>query len=219
MRKKRTLLFGILAAVLVFGGTVYSAAKVKVIVNGKSVSLKSPPQISKGTTLLPIRSVAEALGAQVTWNASQHTVSIDFPDRESLKRQIELLQGALAPASADEAVQTWAKSVKSRNGAVQYAVLSPSLQAQTAKTYEEMNWVTGLSSPWVDSYEVSAGAQADNKGTKTYEVSFKLKTSTGDAGSGTVKVTVGPQDDKWFITDLQQVGEGDILKGIVVVPA
>jgi hypothetical protein len=65
---------------------------------------------------------------------------------------------------------------------------------------------------------VSDGVQADNAGTG-YDVTFQLKTSTGSAGEGTVKVTVGSQQDgKWVITGLQAASGSDTLNGIVIVP-
>jgi hypothetical protein len=167
--------------------------------------------------MVPIRAVSEALGAKVDWNGDEQTVTVDLPAQASLQRQVDLLRNAIAPASADEAVKLWAQSVQNRNGAAQYALLSPELQSQTAKAYEDMNWVTGLSSPWVDRYEVSDGIQADNAGT-SYDVSFQLKTSAGSAGEGTVKVTVESKDGKWLITGLQTASGADALGGIVIVP-
>jgi hypothetical protein len=140
------------------------------------------------------------------------------PDQALWERRIELLESALAPASANEAVNDWAEAVKNRNGAVQYSLLSPELKKQTLKPYQAVNWVTGVSSPWVDSYQVSEGVPADD-GSVVYEVTFALKTSSGDAGTGTVKVTVSQQDGNWPITGLEYVDDsGDVLNGITIVP-
>jgi hypothetical protein len=218
MRKKWMVSLSLVAVLVMFGGVAYSAGGLKLIVNRNLITPEVPPQIINGSTMVPIRAVSEALGAKVGWNGAEQTVTVDLPGQESLQRQIDLLRSAIAPASADEAIKLWAQSVKNRNGAVQYALLSPELQSQTAKAYEDMNWVTGLSSPWVDSYQVSDGVQAENAGTG-YDVTFQLKTSTGSAGEGTVKVTVGSQQDgKWLITGLQAASGADTLNGIVIVP-
>ena len=47
---------------------------------------------------------------------------------ESLERQVQLLQMALEPRSPREAAERWAEGVKTRNGALQYAVLAPELR-------------------------------------------------------------------------------------------
>jgi Copper amine oxidase N-terminal domain len=45
-------------------------------VNGKDVNLDVPPQLSNDTTMVPLRFVSEALGADVNWMDAQQTVAI-----------------------------------------------------------------------------------------------------------------------------------------------
>ncbi|MGG1519625.1 copper amine oxidase N-terminal domain-containing protein [Paenibacillus oryzisoli] len=217
MKKKSVVLLSTVVALAMFSGVAYSASGLKLIVNGNVITPEVPPQIIDGSTMVPIRAVSEALGADVQWNEAEQTVTVNQSDRASMQRQIDLLQTALAAESADQAVKTWAKEVKNRNGAAQYALLSPELRSETVKTYEDLNWVTGVSSPWIDSYQVSDGVQADN-GSVSYDVGFQLKTSTGSAGEGTVKVTVGMKDGKWMVTGLTYKDGSDELNGLVVVP-
>ena len=146
MKKKWMAVFGTAAAVLVIGSTVYASGGIKLVVNGHIIQSGTAPRIIDGRTMVPIRTAAEALGATVNWDNGSKTVTIDTSaGGEAQNQQVQLLQQALAPDSADEAVQTWAKSVQSRNGAAQYAVLSSALQGETAQTYKDLNWVTGLS--------------------------------------------------------------------------
>ncbi len=49
-------------------------------VNGRAVSLDVPAQVYRGTTLVPLRFMGEALGAQVRWNESTRTVNISTSD-------------------------------------------------------------------------------------------------------------------------------------------
>jgi hypothetical protein len=44
--------------------------------NGAQVTLDATPQIVDGRTLVPVRFVGEALGAQVTWDAANRRVNI-----------------------------------------------------------------------------------------------------------------------------------------------
>jgi hypothetical protein len=46
-------------------------------VNGGSVSLDVPAQLISGTTMVPLRFVAEALGAEVEWNAAEQRVVVN----------------------------------------------------------------------------------------------------------------------------------------------
>ena len=48
-----------------------------------------------------------------------------------------------------QAAELWILGMRNRSGAVQYAVLSPSLHKHTWKQFEDNGWVTGKSSPWV----------------------------------------------------------------------
>ncbi|CAG7648574.1 copper amine oxidase N-terminal domain-containing protein [Paenibacillus allorhizosphaerae] len=205
-------------ALVLFCGAAYSANAVKLVVNGNSIATEVPPQIIEGNTMVPIRAVAEATGADVKWNEKEQMVTVDYADRASLLSQIDLLRSAIIPSSADKAVEAWAEAVKNRNGAVQYALLSSDIQTQTLKSYEEMHWVTGLSSPWVDSFKVTGGVEDGNGAAASYDIVFQLKTSTGSAGEGSVKVTLGMKDGKWLITGLQSGSGSENLGGIVVLP-
>ncbi|TBL80590.1 copper amine oxidase N-terminal domain-containing protein [Paenibacillus thalictri] len=216
MRRKWIALLALTTVFGMFGGVAYSAGGAKLVINGALFAPEVPPQMIDGNTMVPIRTVSEGLGADVRWDEVTRTVNVEMPDTASLQRQIDLLQSALAPASADEAVNKWAEWVKKRNGAAQYALLSPELRKRTLSSYKELNWVTGVSSPWVDNYEIAGGVPAGETGT-SYEVTFHLKTSSGSAGQGTVKVTVEPQKNgDWQITGLQPVGDSSAINGIVI---
>ena len=69
----------------------------------------------------------------------------------------------------------WGEAVQNRDGKAQYDLMSPELQKRVYESYQERNWVTGQSSPWVDGYTVKPG---DN----TAVVTYTYMTSTGFAG-------------------------------------
>jgi len=50
------------------------------VVNGHDVTLDVPPQEFRGSTMVPLRFVGEALGAEVRWNAATYTVDITTAD-------------------------------------------------------------------------------------------------------------------------------------------
>ncbi|GGG04658.1 stalk domain-containing protein [Paenibacillus abyssi] len=86
MRKlAHKLLLSLLAAGLMFapvmGGQVSAAAAsstvqsdIQVYVDGSKISFKPAPIQEKGTTLVPMRPIFQALGAQVTWEQQSRTV-------------------------------------------------------------------------------------------------------------------------------------------------
>ncbi|ATP40676.1 hypothetical protein CSE16_11805 [Solibacillus sp. R5-41] len=48
-------------------------------VNGKTVNIDVPAQVVNGSTLVPLRFIGEALGAEVKWNQSSKTINITAP--------------------------------------------------------------------------------------------------------------------------------------------
>ncbi|MEK5357808.1 stalk domain-containing protein [Paenibacillus sp. FSL L8-0709] len=70
-----------LLSVLVFPFSVSAAnqssteTSVKVFLDGKQLSFDSPPMIVNGSTLVPMRAIFGALGAEVTWNNKTQSVS------------------------------------------------------------------------------------------------------------------------------------------------
>ena len=117
-----------------------------------------------------------------------------------LQRQIEQLLSALAPTTPKEAVEIFAKGVKSRNGPEQYAALSTELREIKRKDYESMGWVTGTSSPWVEKYEIFNETKVDEE-TWTFEINFELATSAGK-GVHKDKLTVKKYKNNWYISDM-----------------
>ena len=52
-----------------------AAADIQVFVNGQYLSTDQPPVIQDGRTMVPLRAIFEALGAQVEYFADTRTVS------------------------------------------------------------------------------------------------------------------------------------------------
>ncbi len=70
-------------------------------VNGERVFLDTPARLTNGTTYVPLRFVAQALGEQVGWNSATKTVVIG-----------ETVEGASSPVSSDTGSRSLAPSLK-----------------------------------------------------------------------------------------------------------
>ncbi|MDD4239332.1 MAG: copper amine oxidase N-terminal domain-containing protein, partial [Desulfotomaculaceae bacterium] len=58
---------------------------IKIVVNGRAVSFDSAPYIDEhDRTMVPLRAIAEALGAEVGWDGQTMVVTIQRDGRESL---------------------------------------------------------------------------------------------------------------------------------------
>lgn len=189
----------------------YAGSPVKLVLNGQELKTDVPPENVNGRVLVPIRVISEALGARISWDGKNNTVKIDSNEDKSQEFRIAQLERALAPKDPLEAVTTWAEGVKSRSGAVQYAVLSPELKKAMYSYFAERNWVTGVSSPWVDSYKITDLGKSDD-GSYRYRVDILWMTSAGSS-TGENYITVKKYDENFFVSSIGKVDiRGKIVK-------
>ncbi|NLN07307.1 MAG: protease complex subunit PrcB family protein [Firmicutes bacterium] len=134
-----------------------------------------------------------------------------------LKQQIAKLEEAFAAEQAQVAVKTWAEGVKKRNGALQYAMLTPGLKAKMFRELKANRWTTGTSSPWVDRYEIIAQKVAPE--TAQFAVVFTYTDSTGSTFTKTENVTVTKLGGYWHVSAVNEkeddfVGKVNFRQGI-----
>lgn len=74
---KATFLVLILTVVLLFGQKLLAAqaADIAILVDGERLSCDVPPVIEQGRTLVPLRAIFEALGAEVAWDGKTRTIT------------------------------------------------------------------------------------------------------------------------------------------------
>ena len=96
-----------------------------------------------------------------------------------------------------KAAEKWAEAVKKRDGKAQYALMTPKCQSAVLEQFKSMGWSTGVSSPWVDSYAVTA-AQNSAK------VIYQYATSTGFAGDYEQSLTFVKKDGKYLIDSFSE---------------
>lgn len=100
------LLFGMLLSAITAG-----MATIQVEVNGNPLTVSEPPMLVNDRTLVPLRGIFEALGAQVNWNASTRMITAHKGDTH-----IELGVGAHHATVNGKTVQLDVPAMISRGG-------------------------------------------------------------------------------------------------------
>ena len=77
MKKKWLAVIGVVILVSIFATAALASNPIKLIVNGREIKPDVAPQIINGRTMIPIRWVAEALGADVKWDEHANAVRIN----------------------------------------------------------------------------------------------------------------------------------------------
>jgi len=211
--KKKIFVIAMIAALLLCSvSSVFAHSSIKMYLNGKEIFSDVPPKIIEGRVLVPIRAITERLGAIIKWNEKKKSVDIDFGAIRAQNTRISLLESALAPKDPLSAAKTWAEGVKTRNGALQYAVMSDQLRKENYSDFVESNWSTGTSSPWIKSYDVNEICKVNSE-TYRYEVVFTYTDSTKSTFTDTQYVTVIKVEDNWLVSSLERYDiKGEITK-------
>ncbi|TCZ77804.1 hypothetical protein E0485_10030 [Paenibacillus albiflavus] len=206
MKNKRMLIaiisLGLFAAISVSPLSALADRAIQLMMNGANVNGDFKPITIDGTTYVQLRPIAEELGATLTWDQDTNVVGILSSDNQSLAKQVKLLQQTILASTPEEAVQKYAEGVKTRNGAVQYAMLTPGLQDQKKSTFEEMSWVTGVSSPWVEKYTIDKGTQI-SEGQWKFKITYAYNTAKNESSTEEALVTVNKIKDYWYISSIE----------------
>jgi len=211
--KKSKLLFAVIAVMILSLATAaFASTTIKMYLNGEEIETDVNPILSNNRVLAPVRAIAEALGLEVTWkNNSVYIEAKAEAENVESDMRIRLLEQALAPKDALSAVTTWAEAVKTRNGALEFAVMSPELREEKYSYFAELNWVTGTSSPWVESFRINEIYKSDEL--YRYEVILDYADSTGSVYTEKQFVTVEKFEDNWFVSSIERLDvKGKITK-------
>lgn len=77
MRKVMCFIFlALFSFVLLQGTFIYAQSGIKLEINGKVLDTETSPFIDNGTTMVPVRVVAESMGAQVIWDSKDEKFEI-----------------------------------------------------------------------------------------------------------------------------------------------
>lgn len=151
-------------------------------------------------------SISSSVYAQSQTNT--HNIPVQ-QEKISLEERLLRLEEGIIPKNPDETVNLWAKAVKERNGALQYALFDNIVKSSAAATFEQYHWVTGASSPWVETFRVIQKRELADKSLE-YVVEFDVYTSTGKAGKDQARVSLNKQGEKWLITGIGPAYDGTL---------
>lgn len=137
-------------------------------------------------------------GAQLAIAVDPETIS-DAAIRSELLQEAVDYMGACSP---EQAAQLWAQGVQKRNGAMQYAAMDEALKKSYSEKLNESapNWVTGMSSPWVQSYDIQLSSQ--KKDAATAQVILHTETSTGPYEDLNALLELRIEDGFWRISNI-----------------
>jgi hypothetical protein len=198
--KKRVFVVVIALVVLASGLIVNAESILKIFVDGEEINTEA--RIENGKTIASVRDIAEALGASVEWDASSNSVIIKS-NGKSDEMRISLLEQALIPDDPITAATSWAEGLKMRNGALQYALLSPELKKEKYDEYADMNWVTGTSSPWVKEYNITE--KGKEEGVVVYQIEYIYTDSTQSISKLYEEITVEKSEIGWQVISIDRV--------------
>jgi hypothetical protein len=219
MMKKWLLVIAVAVLLCGFAAAAWADQPIKLVVNGQEVKPDVPPQIIGDRTMVPIRWIAEALGAEVEWDAASRTViirsndkNIDNPDSDqaAVTKLVEGFGKRLKNVSLLASGDAAAKSIKEN-----YAnYVSPSLLAQWQSDPQNAPGRV-ISSPWPERIDIIKTEKlSDTKYQvqgEIIEVTSAEMANGGYAAKRPVILVVEKIDKNWLITavKLDAYGQAD----------
>ncbi|MCR8642715.1 hypothetical protein NV379_08570 [Paenibacillus sp. N1-5-1-14] len=150
-----------------------------------------------------LRTLVEHLQGKVTYK--DDSIYVDMPEASKVAMQLKRLESGLVAEKPEVAVETWIRGVQRRNGAMQYAVLSPALREQTKKEFEDFFWVTGGSSPHMGKVEkLNSKELSSDQVQITFDYPLIASGQTYATGSASIIVDLVNKDyDTWAISKIE----------------
>lgn len=204
MKKIMLVLIGFMLSFTV--GFVSAKDPLHILVENREVENNGEYMIKDGKVCVSEDALKRDFGFNVSYNKDENKVRIYDVSKMKLEGRIKLFEefaDSYGANSPDEAAELWAKGIKERNGVFQYAVLNSPLKEKFKSQIEKGgSWVTGFSSPWVESYKITK--EKINPSTWGYKIVFKAVTSAPETYDWHATLIVSKQDGKWRVVDIQK---------------
>lgn len=159
-----------------------------------------------GLISIPLSAIQAATNTKAIEPEAGNKATHSPINEQQLKVQIQFFKEALdklGVTSPEQAAKLWAEGPKTRNGVLQYAVACEGLKAKIIKSLgkpEESFWNIGISSPWVERYEIG---KFKNLSPSKYQTTIKYywATSSGPAGTTEDILTIVQKGKNWCVSD------------------
>lgn len=146
-------------------------------------------------------------GLMILFSVSASSMTENVSQAESDAARISMLEKALSPQKLDEVAPLFAKANKERNGAVQFMLFSEQLKNKFKDRWPY--WVSGVSSPWITSFEIKKVVQSKNSW--KFKITYQWATADGPFNPPmvqTIVVTPVPKNinasQKFWITEFNE---------------
>lgn len=193
------------AALVITTGIVFAINPIKVFIEDKEVKNDGNYIINNGKVFVSGDALDNQFGFSTFYDKKDNKIRIYDNTKTQLEARSNMFEEFVKsydPKTPDEVVDRWAKGVKARNGVEQFVTLNEKLKTEFKKTYaDRQSWVTGVSSPWVESYKISKKKVNDSEW--DYTITFTTKTSNPGYYYYTAQMTVGKENNKWRIIKLK----------------
>lgn len=203
---KKIVLLLICFTISFTAGFVSAKGPLRIFIENKEIESNDGYVIKDEKVYVSQDALKRDFGFNVFYDKNENRVRLYDMKKISLEGRVKSFEEFVEyyePKTPDEAAELWAKGVKERNGVFQYAVLNKGLKEQFKNKAEEHgSWVTGFSSPWVESYEVTK--KKVNESTWEYKMVFKAVTSASDTYNWNAVLIIGKENNKWRIIDIKK---------------
>lgn len=203
---KKVVLLLICFMISFTAGFVSAKGQLRIFVENKEVKNNGDYIIRDEKVYVSQDALKRDFGFNVFYDKSENKVSLYDVKNMMLEGRAKLFEdfvGDYDPKTPEEAAELWAKGVKERNGVFQYSVLNRPLKEKFKEQIAKQgSWVTGFSSPWVESYKITKGKV--NQSTWEYKVAFKAVTSAPETYTWNATLIISKEDNKWRIIDIQK---------------
>lgn len=162
------------------------------IVGSRPVTV-TPQKVIDGTTYVPLSYFRDELDENVSLGViGKDRLIVRAFSKGVTENNLSLIKDHQSPITAEEAVNMYAEVVKMRNGMIQYGLLDETLREEKYEEFKGLGFVTGTSSPWVESYEINKLEE------NLYKITFTSRTSV-PTDLFTTDVIVGLIEDGQYI--------------------
>ncbi|NLY45062.1 MAG: DUF3298 domain-containing protein [Tissierella sp.] len=186
---------------IVAGGTIKNGVNSYFTTGKEPISL-IPPVVESGITYVPIQYFTEVLEENISLGSlDDDKIIIRAYSKLNFENNFyNLIKELEMHTTKEDAVNAYAEAVKMRNGAVQYGLLSDNLREEKYYELKDLAFVTGTSSPWVDSYKIAKIKDY------LYQIEFTLKTSVpNDELISVINMELEEYGQYWRINSIEEV--------------